>query len=109
MTTTVHFEKTSERIILRIIGDVVLFINPQTNMMSPIEGLQFSKQGVIREYPDLKDDSEWKQKAIQRFVDKIKSLPSETERVKYLIKEMEDMQYKPLYKIINGFRPEKIK
>lgn len=103
------FQLGSERIAIRIIGDNVLFIDFQTNMMSPIEGLQLSKEGTIKEYPDLKDDKEWKNKAIQRFVDKIKSLPSETERNKWLIEEMKKMNYTPLYSQRNGFRPQKIK
>ena len=109
MTISIHFQKGSDRIILRIIGSVVLFIDPQTNQMSPIEVLQLSHQGVLLEYPDLKDKEDWKQIAIQRFVDKIKQLPSETERSKYLIQEMKDMQYTPLFKQRNGFRPQKIK
>jgi hypothetical protein len=93
---------------IRIIGDNVLFIDLQSNMVSPIEGLNLNKAGTIKEYPDLKDDKEWKQKAIQRFVDKIKALPSETERANWLIEEMRQMNYKPLYKQRDGFRPQKI-
>lgn len=109
MTIQITFSLGSERTIIRIIGDNILFIDPQTNMMSPIEGLQLNKQGVIIEHPDLKDDPEWKQKSIQRFTDKIKSLPSETERMKWIIEEMKVMGYKPLYSTQDRFRPQRIK
>ena len=68
MTIQIVFQRGSERTAIRIIGKNVLFVDLQTNMISPIEGLKFNKQGVIKEHPDLKDDPDWKQKAIQRFV-----------------------------------------
>ena len=109
MSIQIVFQQGSERTAIRIIGANVLFIDLQTNMVSPIEGLKFNKQGVMKEHPDLKDDPDWKQKAIQRFVDKIKELPSESKRAEWLIQEMRDMLYKPLYKQRTGFRVEKIK
>ena len=109
MTIQIVFQRGSDRMAIRVIGSNVLFIDLQTRMVSPIEGLKFNKQGVIKEHPDLKDDPEWKQKAIKRFVDKIKELPSESKRVEWLIKEMKNMSYKPLYKQRDGFRTEKIK
>lgn len=108
MTIQVFFQQGSERMAIRIIGENVLFIDLQNNIVAPLEGLNLNKQGVIKEYPDLKDDEEWKSKSIQRFVDKIKSLPSETERAKWLIEEMKSMNYTPLYQQRNGFRPQKI-
>lgn len=109
MTIQIVAKKAGDRIAVRIIGENVLFINLETNMMSPIEGLKINKQGVIKEHPDLKDNPEWKQIAIQRFVDKVKSFKSEEERYEFMIKELKDMGYVPMYKQRNGFRPEKIK
>ncbi len=109
MTTQIVFQKGTRRTAIRIIGDNVLFIDLNTNMLAPIEGLKFHKEGVIKEYPDLKDDQDWKQKSIQRFVDKVKELPSETKKVEWIINEMRLKDYKPLYKQRNGFRAEKIK
>jgi hypothetical protein len=102
------FELGTSRITVRIIGDNVLFIDPQNNMMSPIEGLNLNRAGVEKEFPDLIGDKEWKQKAIQRFVDKIKCFPSETERNKWLIQELKQMGYTPLYSQRFGHRPKKI-
>ena len=109
MTVQCVFQQGSSRIAIRIIGDNILFIDLQSNMVSPIEGLKLEKQGVIKEYPDLKDDPDWKQKAIERFVSKVKSFDSETEKADWIIKEMKDMAYTPLYKQRNGHRPQKIK
>lgn len=109
MTIQIVSEKAGVRMTIRIIDDNVLFIDLKTNMMSPIEGLSLSKQGVIKEHPDLKDNPQWKQIAIQRFVDKVKALPTETARSEFMVKELKEMGYNPLYKQRNGFRPQKIK
>lgn len=109
MTIQATFSKASERMIVRIIGENVLFIDPQNNIIAPIEGLSLNKQGTIKEYPDLKDDKDWKQKAIQRFIDKIKSFKTENERMDWVISEMKEMQYTPMYKQRQGFRTERIK
>lgn len=109
MTIQSTFQLGSERIIVRIIRENVLFFDLQNNMMSPLEGLRFSREGAIKEYPDLKDDENWKQKAIQRFTDKIKSLPSETKRMEWIIEEIRKMGYTPLYQQQDGWRLKRIK
>ena len=109
MTIQCVFQQGSNRMAIRIIGSNVLFIDLSSNMLSPIEGLKLSRQGVIKEYPDLKDNPQWKQIAIERFVKKIKELPSEEKRSEWLIEEMKEMGYTPLYKQRNGWRPQKIK
>lgn len=109
MTIQMTFQKGSERMIVRIIGNNVLFIDPQNNIMAPIEGLNLNKQGVIKEHPDLKDDIEWKQKAIQRFTDKVKSFKTENERADWIIEEMKQMKYIGLYQQKEGWRPMKIR
>ena len=48
MTIQIVAKKAGDRIAVRIIGENVLFINLETNMMSPIEGLKINKQGVIK-------------------------------------------------------------
>lgn len=108
MTIQAHFEMGSERIIVRVINEVVLFIDPQTNMVAPIEGLNLNKKGVEKEYPDLVGDKNWKQKAVERFVEKVKSFPNERKRMDWIIKELKEMGYKPLFEQKNGFRPKKL-
>lgn len=109
MTIQTHFQFGGQRIIVRVIGDIVLFIDLQNNMMSPIEGLNLTKKGVEKEYPDLIGDKDWKQKAIQRFVDKIKSFQTEQQRMDWLIDELKEMGYSPLFQQRQGFRPKKIR
>ena len=109
MTIQCTFQRGSERFAIRIIGNNVLFMDLRSNMIAPIEGLKLSKIGVMKEFPDLKDDSEWKKKAIQRFVSKIRSFKTENERAEWLIQEMRNMDYIPLYKQRDGFRTRRIK
>ena len=109
MTIQCMFQQGSQRVAIRIIGNNILFIDLESNMVAPIEGLKLSKKGVIKEYPDLENDDQWKQKSIQRFVDKIKALPTEDKRAEWIIQEMKDMGYNPMYKTKDGFRPQKIK
>ena len=112
MTQTVTFEFAGQRTVIRVIGTNVLFVDLQTNMMSPIEGLKFNPEGIKKEYPDLKDIGDKKELqriATERFVEKIKNLPSETERVNWLIEEMKSMGYIPKIKQRMGFRPQKIR
>ena len=109
MSIQTTFQQGSQRIVVRVIEDNVLFIDLENNMMSPIEGLNLNKTGVIKEHPDLKDDPKWKQKAIQRFTDKIKSFKSEKERMEWIIKELKPMGYKALFWQRQGHRPKKIK
>ena len=108
MTIQCTFKQGARIVALRIIQDNVLFIDLQTNKVAPIEGLRFDKRGVIIEYPDLKDNPDWKQISIQRFVDKLKQLPTEEQKSKWLISEMKKMGATPLYKQKSGFRTQKI-
>lgn len=108
MTRQCTFQLATERIIVRIIGDNVLFVDLQNNMLAPIEGLNLNKQGVEIEFPDLKDDPEWKQKAIQRFVDKVKSFETEKEKMDWIISELKQMGYVPLFIQRMGHRPKRV-
>lgn len=109
MTLQTTFKFGSQRIIVRVIETTVLFIDLESNMMSPFEGLELNKKGVEKEYPDLIGDKDWKQKAIQRFVDKIKNLPTENLRMDWIISELKEMGYEPLFKQRKGFRTQKIR
>lgn len=109
MTIQTTFQFGQERINVRIIDTAILFIDLQTNMMSPIEGLKFSKEGTMKEHPDLKDNENWRQIAIERFVKKIKDLPSETKRMEWIIKELKEMGYTPIMTQRFGHRPQKVK
>jgi len=68
--------------------------------------LRFDKAGVIKEFPDLKDNEEWRFEAIKRFKEKIKSLNNESEVSDYIINELKGCGYKPKFKQRAGFRRE---
>lgn len=74
----------------------------------PIEALKIDYNGTIREFPDLKDNEEWKQIAIQRMKDKIKSLKTEQQKANYIIEDLKKFGYIPLYLQKEGFRPIKL-
>ena len=103
------FQFFSEYIDIRINGNSLLFRTSQTgSMFSPVEGLKFDKVGVIKEFPDLKDNKDWKIEAIKRFKEKIKNMKSEEEVSNYLIKDLTKFGYIPIAKQKQGFRVQKL-
>lgn len=73
-----------------------------------IERLKLNKDGVIKEFPDLKDNEDWKNEAIKRFKEKIKTMNTEMERANYVIKDLQKFGYKPMFMQRQGFRPTKL-
>ena len=73
-----------------------------------LEHLNLSRVGVVREFPDLENDTQWKSKAIARFNEKIKGMRTEEERVKYIIEDLRKHGYIPKFLQKKGFRPEVI-
>lgn len=99
-----------DTILVKVNGNTVELGNTnQGNKLATIEGLQLNKQGVLKEFPDLKDDLDWKPKAIQRFKDKIRSFNTEEERANYVIEDLRKHGYRPKAKQKAGFRVEKIR
>ena len=103
------FNYASEVIIVRINGKEVLFGSTMYGaQLAHIDGLRLDFHGTIREFPDLKNDIEWKSKAINRFKDHIKSLKTEDEVADYIINELRTKGYTPKLKQKSGFRPVKL-
>ena len=103
------FRFGSEIILVKVDGTNIQFGNTgQGNKLATLDGLRLSYAGVVKEFPDLKDDSEWRRKAIQRFKDKISTFDSEEEITKYIIEDLKKFGYIPRYKQKAGFRPVKI-
>ena len=97
-------------------GDIVETIVDANNIMfrdagsgttTTIHGLKLDKQGVVREHPDLKDDEDWKKKAIERLKEHIKKYKTEIQKINYIRDELEKFGYTPLYSQRAGFRPKK--
>lgn len=104
------FQFLGDYVLVRIEGNQVYLSNSsQGNIRAPINGLKLSYEGVIKEFPDLKDTSSWKEVAIVRFKEKLSSMESEDERAIYLIEDLRQHGYKPMFKQKVGFRREIIK
>ena len=104
------FELGSEMILVIIKGKDVKFGSTTYGaQMADISGMKLSYDGVIKEFPDLKNRLDWKEEAILRFKDHIIKLNSEEEICDYLIQELEAIGYKSKVKKRKGFRPIKLK
>jgi len=104
------FQLGPEIVEVRVDGTNIQFRNNDSNgMFTTIEGLKLNKVGVIREFPDLKDNENWQNIARERFKEKIKSMNTEMERANYIIEDLKKFGYEPKYRQRQGFRPEKIK
>lgn len=85
----------------------IMFHDTHSQMTTSIEGLRFSKAGVLKEHPDLKDNIDWKKIAAERLKEHIKKMNNEVEKINYVKKELVKHGYKPLYYQRGGFRPKK--
>lgn len=94
---------------IKIEGANLFFFDVATGQVAPIEGLRLSKAGVLKEFPDLKDEIEWKKIAIKRLKNHIKELSNEEERLIYVKDELIKFGYEPLMYQKSGFRTQKFK
>lgn len=105
----ITFRLGGDNVEVVINGDNLLFSDISTGTITTIEGLKISKGGVIKEFPDLKDDSDWKKKALDRFKKNMKSKKSPQEKIDYIIYELSKHGYEPLFSQRAGHRPKKIR
>ena len=90
-------------------GNELLFFDISSGLVTTIQGLKFSKSGVLKQFPDLKNEKEWKQIAMDRLKNHMKNLKTENDKMEYIKKELKDFGYEPLYKQRGGFRPQRFK
>lgn len=109
MATGILFNFGNETIEVRIIDASIYFRTSQFQTFATIDGLKLEKVGVIKEFPDLKDNEDWEKIAKERFKDKIKNMATEKEKVKYIIEELTKLGYIALYMQRDGSRPIKLK
>lgn len=103
------FHFGSEVVETRIEGVNILFRSASFGRgFTTIDNLYISKEGALKEFPDLENDEFWRMKAIQRFKDKIKSLGNEEKIADYLIQDLKKYGYVPKFKQKSGFRPQVI-
>jgi len=100
------FELASEVVLIVIDGDDVKFGSSTFGaQLADISGIKLDYAGVIREFPDLETDDNWKEEATRRFKEHLLSLKTEDEKCDYLIKELESCGYIAKSKRRKGFRP----
>lgn len=69
-----------------------------------ISNLKLNYFGVIKEFPDLKNNDNWRIEAIKRFRQKIKSFETEDEIANYIIKDLGKFGWKLKVRQKDGFR-----
>ena len=109
MATQATFQFGSDILIVEVDTNNVMFLDGATGMLAPIEGLRINRAGVIKQFPDLEQDENWRKKAIERFKEHIAKMPTEDTKIAYVVTELKTHGYIPLFKQKNGWRPEKIK
>lgn len=103
------FHWANDVVLVRINGHSVLFGNTMSgNKLGDISGLKLDFKSTIKEFPDLENDIEWKEKAIERFKEHIRTLDKEEEIANYIIHELTDKGYIPKLKQVAGFRPVRL-
>ena len=96
-------------IFVRVNGTNIGFANSsQGNCYAPIDGLKLSKNGVVKEFPDLEYDAEWHDKAIARFKERIKTMKNEESIAKYVVDDLKKFGYAPKFWQAAGFRKIKL-
>lgn len=103
------FQQGTEIIEIRIDGKVLLFrLKKEGNHFVTIDNLKLSREGCIKEHPDLKDNPNWRRITIKRFKDKINSYEKEIDKLAYLIEDLKQFGFIPLYYQRQGHRPIKL-
>ena len=103
------FQLGGELIQIKVEGNNLAFFDVGSAQLTTLEGLRFSKAGVLKEFPDLKDDADWKLKAIERLKAHIKSLKTEKNKMFYVKDELIKWGYEALSWQKKGFRVQKFK
>lgn len=88
------FQFGGDMVLVRIDGNSILFGHTKFGAkLADISGLKLNKSGVIKEHPDLEGDESWREEAIKRFKEYIKSLKSESLKADYIISDLRKHGY----------------
>ena len=85
----------------------IMFRDTSSGTTTTVHGLRLSKSGVIKEHPDLKDDEDWRKKALDRLKEHVKKIKTEDKKMNYIKDELSKHGYTPLFKQRAGWRPQK--
>ena len=102
------FQVGADIIEIRVHNNFVYFRDKNNSQFGSIDNLKLNKGGVVKEFPDLKDDKDWEEKARDRFREKINSLKTEEDRMKYIIEDLSKFGYVLKYIQKQGHRPRKV-
>ncbi len=96
-------------ILVKVDGNNIKFSNSSFGAVeTDISGLKLNHEGVIKEFPDLKDNDNWKSKAIERFKKHIGLFKTEEEKANYIVEDLKKHGYIAKHKQRKGFRKEVI-
>lgn len=102
-----EFNGEIERVVVK--GNIVMFGNNSFgSKMTTIDGLRLDYSGVIREFPDLELEDEWREIAIQRFKKHIKDMISEKDVALYVVDELRKFGHIPIKLMTAGCRWRKL-
>jgi len=104
-----NFRLGGDEIEVIVDGGNILFRDTSSGTTTTIHGLKLSKAGVIKEHPDLKDDVDWRKKAIERLKEYTKKFKTEKEKLNYIKDELSKYGYEPRFFMQAGHRPQKFK
>jgi len=102
------FNFGTEIVEVRIKDNNVFFRTSQFQNFGDIDGIKLNKVGVLKEFPDLKDNEDWQKIARDRFKDKIKKMKTEREQADYVREDLQKYGYIPMWEQRSGFRPRKL-
>lgn len=97
--------------LVRVQGKMLYFsmMEKGTFSLQPLEKIKLDVDGIIREFPDLKDRStnEIRSEAIKRFYSHVEKMETELEIVRYVVKDLSKHGYTFVDAKRPGFRNEK--
>lgn len=103
------FQAGSGAVIARVLGKRLFFIQYVNNspVMFPLEKINFPKEGMLKEFPDLegREYNEMKNIAVERIREHLGKMNTEKEVEEYIKKELEGIGCKLIMKSKPGFRP----
>jgi len=105
MTIKGTFQLASDNVDVIIDGNNIMFM--QDGVITTLDGLRISKSGVVKEFPDLENDEEWKKKGLERLKEHIKTFDTQDKKLDYVKKELIKFGYTALYFQKAGFRPQR--
>jgi len=70
--------------------------------------LKIDKEGVVREFPDLEDNKNWREEGLKRLKNHLTTLSNDDKRAEYVIEELSNFGYEAFKKQKQGGRVENL-